>query len=134
MSALVPGTLSAATIAVARLNRQKSLAKTIFRKRPAYRYTVKHSIYVHHLHLHEGIGRQLLPALIDACGVAGYRQMVAYIDSANTPSLQLHEAFGFERMGELRGVGYKFGHWTNTVLLQRALGDGAASLPGPLAR
>lgn len=103
-----------------------------FRKRPAYRYTVKHSIYVHHLHLHEGIGRQLLPALIDACGQAGYRQMVAYIDSANQPSLQLHESFGFERMGELRSVGYKFGHWTNTVLLQRALGAGAATIPGPL--
>ncbi|HEX4570648.1 MAG TPA: GNAT family N-acetyltransferase, partial [Dongiaceae bacterium] len=63
-----------------------------FRKRPAYRYAVKHSIYVHKDHLHSGIGRRLLPALIDACAEAGYRQMIAYIDVANLPSIQLHEA------------------------------------------
>lgn len=100
-----------------------------FRKRPAYRYTVKHSIYVHHAHLHVGIGRQLLPALIEACAAAGYRQMVAYIDSANQPSLQLHESFGFVQMGLLRSVGYKFGHWTDTVLMQRALGPGDTTEP-----
>ena len=33
-----------------------------FRKRPAYRYAVKHSIYVHADHLHSGVGRRLLPA------------------------------------------------------------------------
>ena len=27
-----------------------------FRKRPAYRYVVKHSIYVHHEHLHPALG------------------------------------------------------------------------------
>ncbi|MGB8278333.1 MAG: N-acetyltransferase family protein [Methylovirgula sp.] len=105
-----------------------------FRKRPAYRYTVKHSIYVHHDHLHAGIGRQLLPALIEACAEAGYRQMVAYIDAANVPSLQLHESFGFEHAGLLRSVGFKFGRWTDTVLMQRALGPGAATAPAPLAR
>jgi L-amino acid N-acyltransferase YncA len=35
-----------------------------FRKRPAYRYAVKHSIYVHPDHLHSGVGRRLLPALM----------------------------------------------------------------------
>ena len=54
-----------------------------FRKRPAYRYVVKHSIYVHHEHLHSGIGRLLLPALIDACAASGYRQMIGYIDASN---------------------------------------------------
>ncbi|MCZ8104803.1 MAG: GNAT family N-acetyltransferase, partial [Burkholderiales bacterium] len=28
----------------------------LFRKRPAYRFAVKHSIYVHHEHLGRGIG------------------------------------------------------------------------------
>ena len=57
----------------------------LFRKRPAYRYAVKHSIYVHPDHLHAGIGRALLPALIDACAAAGFRQMIGYIDAANAP-------------------------------------------------
>jgi L-amino acid N-acyltransferase YncA len=63
-----------------------------FRKRPAYRYTVKHSIYIHGDFLHAGIGRQLLPALIEACARAGYCQMIGYIDSTNAASLRLHEA------------------------------------------
>jgi L-amino acid N-acyltransferase YncA len=104
-----------------------------FRKRPAYRYTVKHSIYVHKDHLNAGIGRQLLPALIEACAGAGYRQMVAYIDGANAPSLQLHESLGFEHAGILRAVGFKFGRWTDTILMQRALGAGGTTTPGPLS-
>ena len=99
-----------------------------FRKRPAYRYAVKHSIYVHKDHLHSGIGRRLLPALIEACAGAGYRQMIAYIDVSNLPSIQLHEAHQFRRVGILEGVGFKFGRWTDSLMMQRALGPGT-SLP-----
>ena len=101
-----------------------------FRKRPAYRYAVKHSIYVHADHLHSGVGRSLLPALIDACAAAGYRQMIAYIDIANTPSQHLHETFGFERAGVLKAVGFKYGRWTDVILTQRALGPGDTEPPG----
>ena len=101
-----------------------------FRKRPAYRYAVKHSIYVHPDHLHSGIGSRLMPALIDACAAAGYRQMIAYIDAANEPSTRLHEAFGFERAGLLKGVGFKYGRWTDSILMQRALGPGDTAPPG----
>jgi GNAT superfamily N-acetyltransferase len=55
----------------------------LFRKRPAYRYTVKHSIYVHHEHLGRGIGRLLMQELIDVCAAAGFRQMIGYIDADN---------------------------------------------------
>jgi phosphinothricin acetyltransferase len=103
-----------------------------FLKRPAYRYAVKHSIYVHKDHRQAGVGRLLLPALIEACAAAGYRQMVCYVDSSNAPSLGLHEAFGFERAGLLKSVAFRFGRWTDTVLLQRQLGDGEASAPDQL--
>ena len=95
-----------------------------FRKRPAYRYTLKHSIYVHHEHLHAGIGRRLLPALIEACAAGGYRQMIGYIDAQNEASLRLHEACGFVRVGLLPAVGYKFGRWSDSVMVQCALGTG----------
>jgi L-amino acid N-acyltransferase YncA len=101
----------------------------LFRKRPAYRFAVKNSIYVHPDHLHAGIGRKLMAALIDACPEAGYRQMVAYIDAANGPSISLHEAFGFERAGLLKGVGFKYGRWTDSLLMQRALGPGQTEQP-----
>jgi phosphinothricin acetyltransferase len=101
----------------------------LFRKRPAYRYTVKHSIYVHPDHLHSGVGRILLPALIDACAAAGYRQMIGYVDAANTPSIQLHEQCGFRQVGYLRSVGYKFGRWTDVVMVQRSLAAGGTTPP-----
>jgi len=100
-----------------------------FRKRPAYRYTIKHSIYIHHEHLGRGVGRKLLAALIDACAAAGYRQMIGYIDGANQASLRLHEAFGFRQVGLLPQIGYKFGRWTDSVMMQRSLGLGATAPP-----
>jgi len=100
-----------------------------FRKRPAYRYTLKHSIYVHHDHVRSGIGRALLPALIDACAAAGCRQLIGYIDAANAASIRLHESCGFQKVGYLPSVGYKFGRWTDSVMMQRSLGPGDTTLP-----
>ena len=101
----------------------------LFRKRPAYRYTAKHSIYVHHEKIGLGIGRLLMQALIDASAGAGFRQMVGYIDAENAASLALHDRFGFERVGHLRGVARRYGRWSDTILVQRSLGPGAGSPP-----
>jgi phosphinothricin acetyltransferase len=107
----------------------------LFRKRPAYRYTVKHSIYVHHEQLGRGIGRLLLAELIDACAAAGFRQMIGYIDADNAASLALHDRLGFARVGRLPAVAYRYGRWADSVMVQRSLGPGATSpppsLPGP---
>jgi L-amino acid N-acyltransferase YncA len=100
-----------------------------FRKRPAYRYTAKHSIYVHHEHLGRGIGRMLMQELIDACAAAGFRQMIGYIDADNVPSLKMHEKFGFARVGLLNGVAYRNGRWADTVMVQRSLGAGTTEAP-----
>jgi phosphinothricin acetyltransferase len=94
----------------------------LFRKRPAYRFTVKHSIYVHPDRLHIGVGRTLLTALIQACASAGFRQMIGYIDGGNVASLRLHEACGFRQVGYLPAVAFRFGEWTDTVMVQRAIG------------
>ena len=101
----------------------------LFRKRPAYRFAVKHSIYIHHEHQARGIGRLLLGELIDACAAAGFRQMIGYIDADNTASLALHEKFGFARVGHLPGLAYRFGRWADTVMVQRSLGLGATEPP-----
>jgi phosphinothricin acetyltransferase len=101
-----------------------------FRKRPAYRYTLKHSIYIHHQFVNLEIGRLLLPTLINTCAAAGYRQLIGYIDPANTPSLRLHESLGFVRVALLPAVGYKFGRWVDSVMVQRPLGAGATTPPG----
>ena len=101
-----------------------------YRARPAYRFTVEDSVYIRSDCVGNGIGSALLPALIAACEQAGCRQMIAVIgDSENGFSIRLHEKFGFTRAGLLSAVGYKFGRWVDTVLMQRALGLGAGAQP-----
>jgi L-amino acid N-acyltransferase YncA len=102
----------------------------VYRTRPAYRYTVEDSVYVDHESAGRGIGSALMPALIDGCAAAGRRQIVAVIgDSANHASIKLHEKFGFERVGLLPAVGYKFGRWVDSVLMQKDVGEGQRSPP-----
>ena len=54
---------------------------------------------------------------------------IGYIDAANAASIQLHKSCGFNQIGYLASVGYKFGHWTDVVMMQRSLGSGGASPP-----
>lgn len=104
-----------------------------YRPRPAYRFTVENSIYLPPGQQRRGLGSQLLGALIAACESRGYRQMIAVIgDSANAGSIRLHSKAGFAMLGTHPNVGLKFGRWLDTVMMQRALGEGAASLPGDL--
>ncbi len=103
-----------------------------YRARPAYRWSVEDSIYVA-AHMHRrGVGAALLGRLVVDAEQAGFRQMIAVIgDSAQTPSIALHRAAGFRMIGTIENVGFKFGRWLDTVLMQRALGGGAATPPGP---
>lgn len=102
-----------------------------YRTRPAYRFTVEDSIYVAPAAAGRGIGRALLARLVADCEQRGYRQMLAVIgDSANTASIAVHRACGFTQKAVLDAVGFKFGRWVDSVLMQRALGDGPKSLPG----
>ena len=101
-----------------------------YRPRPAYRFTVEDTVYVGPGFERRGLGRLLLGALIERCAALGYRRMVAVIgDSANLASIRLHEAQGFTRAGLIPSVGFKFGRWVDSVLLQRPLGAGDATLP-----
>jgi L-amino acid N-acyltransferase YncA len=103
---------------------------TLYRPRPAYRFTIEDSIYVHPDHLGKGIGRLLLAELIRRCEAGRWRQMIAVIgDSANRASIGLHETAGFRHTGVFESVGWKFGRWLDTVLMQRPLGLGDQSHP-----
>ncbi|MCW1840871.1 GNAT family N-acetyltransferase [Prosthecomicrobium hirschii] len=102
-----------------------------YRPRPAYRFTVENSVYVAEAARGRGVGRALIAALIEACAARGVRQMVAVIgDSANDASIRLHASAGFEHAGLMRSVGFKFGRWVDSVLMQRPIGAGDATLPG----
>jgi phosphinothricin acetyltransferase len=101
-----------------------------YRTRPAYRFTVEDSIYIDPAAQRRGVGRALLDRLIDESARRGFRLMVAVIgDSAQLPSIELHRAAGFEMVGTFRNIGFKFDRWLDSVLMQRALGEGATTKP-----
>lgn len=101
-----------------------------YRTRPAYRYSLENSVYVTPGSEGHGIGRELLDELIRRCTDLGYRQMIAVIgDSGHIVSIKLHEAFGFTHAGNIRSVGFKFGRWVDSVIMQRPLGEGDTTLP-----
>ena len=101
-----------------------------YRPRPAYRFTVENSIYFAETAQRRGFGLPLLERLITECERQGARQMIAVIgDSANAGSIAVHRNAGFAMVGTHANVGFKFGRWLDTVMMQRALGAGAATLP-----
>jgi L-amino acid N-acyltransferase YncA len=101
-----------------------------YRARPAYRFTVEDSVYIAPDAQRQGLGRLLLEQLIVESEARGYRQMIAVIgDSAQHASIALHAALGFRMIGTFESVGWKFGSWLDSVLMQRPLGGGAASEP-----
>ena len=102
---------------------------TIYRSRPAYRYTIEDSVYVAEGMRGKGVGRALLATLISCCEKGPWRQMIAVIGhSENTGSIELHRKLGFRHVGTLEAVGFKLGRWVDTVLMQRALGAGGKTL------
>jgi L-amino acid N-acyltransferase YncA len=101
-----------------------------YRPRPAYRFTVENSVYLDPSIHRRGIGLGLMQRLIAECEARGYRQMIAVIgDSANTGSIGVHTKTGFTMIGTHPNVGLKFGRWLDTVMMQRPLGEGAATVP-----
>jgi phosphinothricin acetyltransferase len=101
-----------------------------YRARPAYRFSVEDSIYIASDRRGAGIGRQLLPALLQRCEALDLRLVIAVIgDSATLASIRLHASCGFTHAGSLPNVGWKHGSWLDSVFMVRALGPGAGAPP-----
>ena len=101
-----------------------------YRTRLAYHWSVEDSIYIDPAAQRRGLGRILLDRLIEESTARGFRQMIAVIgDSAQVASIKLHRAADFRLVGSIENVGYKFGRWLDSVIMQRALGPGATVAP-----
>jgi L-amino acid N-acyltransferase YncA len=101
-----------------------------FRPRRAYRFCVEDSLYLAAGAQGQGLGRLLLAELMARCEAAGARQMLAVIgDSANLGSVGVHRTLGFEQTGVIKAAGWKLDRWLDVVMMQKALGPGAATDP-----
>jgi L-amino acid N-acyltransferase len=89
-----------------------------FRPWPAYQYSVEHSVYVHPERRGRGVGKLLVPPLIESAKSKGIHTMIAGIDSSNSASLRLHQHFGFVEVAHFKEVGFKFDRWLDLLFLQ----------------
>ena len=101
-----------------------------FRPRAAYKYSAEHSVYVDERFRGEGVGRQLLQALIAEAKKKDLHMLVAGIDATNVASVALHSSLGFRCCGTVREAGYKFGRWLDLEFWQLILPTPAEPVDG----
>jgi phosphinothricin acetyltransferase len=95
---------------------------TPYRAKAAYRFTVENSIYLGPASTGKGLGAALMKELLARAKAAGIKEVVAVIaDRGAEASITLHEKFGFKEIGRMGRVGFKFGRWLGTVLMQKSL-------------
>ncbi|MDC4690882.1 N-acetyltransferase family protein [Acinetobacter baumannii] len=101
-----------------------------FRAFPAYKYTVEHSIYIHHEHRGRGLSKVLMQALIQRAQQAQLHVLIGCIDATNQASIGLHEKMGFTQAGTFKQVGFKFGQWLDAAFYQLILNTPFEPLDG----
>jgi L-amino acid N-acyltransferase YncA len=93
-----------------------------WRPKAAYKHTVESSIYLSPSATGRGLGRALMHELIQRGRDAGIRELIAVIsDDGADASVHLHHKLGFESIGHLTRVGFKFDRWVGTFLMQKSL-------------
>ncbi len=92
-----------------------------FHPRAAYDRTVEDSLYVHHEWQRKGFGRAVLEDLISRARELGHHTVIAIISADQIASVAIHRALGFETVGDMKEVGFKFGRWLDIVYMQLML-------------
>lgn len=92
-----------------------------FRAWPAYKYTVEHSVYVHHAHRGRGLGSMLMREVVARAAAQGVHVLVGGIDGSNEGSIALHTKLGFVHAGTIKQAGFKFGRWLDLAFYQLTL-------------
>jgi phosphinothricin acetyltransferase len=92
-----------------------------FRPRAAYRFTAENAIYIDKRMHGKGLGSMLLAELLKQSKAYGFNQMVAIITAGTDASIALHEKYGFEILGRLPELGYKFEKWHDIIHMQKKL-------------
>ena len=92
-----------------------------FRVPTAYQFSVENTVHVAAAARGKGIGKLLMPPIIEAARQMKMHTIIAGIDATNEVSLHLHKSFGFEEVAHFKQVGYKFDRWLDLKFLQLML-------------
>ena len=98
---------------------------TAFRGRPAYRWSVETTVYVHKDHRGRGVGGDVYQGLLDLSTLWGFANAYAGIALPNPGSEALHASLGFIPIGVFPRAGHKMDQWHDVGWWHRplALGD-----------
>ena len=92
-----------------------------FRVPTAYKYSVENTVHVAAHARGKGIGKLLMPPIIEAAKELNLHTIIVGIDASNEGSLHLHKSFGFEEVALFKQVGFKFDRWLDLKFLQLML-------------
>ena len=92
-----------------------------FRPKSAYDQSVESTIYLHPQVGGRGLGKKLYGQLFKNLKQQLIHRLIAIIALPNARSIRLHEQFGFTTVGKLSEVGYKFGQYHDTLLLEKVV-------------
>jgi len=94
-------------------------ACSAWKSRCSYQHSLETTIYLAHGTGGQGVGTLLYRELMDQVQAAGYHTVLAGIALPNPASIALHEKLGFEKVGHLREVGFKFEQWVDVGYWQK---------------
>ena len=107
-------------------------AASEYRARDCYAGVGEFSVYVARTARGRGAGQRAMEALIDAAERAGLWKLVSRVFPENTASLRLLGSVGFREVGTYQRHGKLDGRWRDVVIVERLIGEAAASRPaGP---
>ncbi|MFP4661859.1 MAG: N-acetyltransferase family protein [Halanaerobiales bacterium] len=84
----------------------------------AYSNTAELSIYIDEGQRGKGIGNKLMCSIIDHVRKTDCHTIISRIAGENEVSIYLHEKYGFELIGTMKEVGYKFGRYIDVHIYQ----------------
>jgi phosphinothricin acetyltransferase len=87
--------------------------------RAAYDGTAEVSVYIHANYRAKGIGSILFSDLISKAEMLGLHYLISRITQGNDTSIRLHQRNGFNIVGVMHQVGYKFGSYLDVTIMER---------------
>lgn len=85
----------------------------------AYDGTCELSIYIDKNHRNKGIGKKILEELLNRGKENGIRVILSRVTKDNIVSQKIHDNYGFELVGTMKQVGYKFGRYLDVCIYQK---------------
>jgi L-amino acid N-acyltransferase len=92
--------------------------------RCAYDTTVEVSVYIDSDYRGQGIGSKLLEIVTAEGAKAGNHTILSRITEGNEASIRIHAKVGYQTIGVMKEVGFKFGKFLDVTIMQKMLISG----------